>query len=297
MEFIYNGNSRKSGVYKITNKTNGRTYIGSSKEFKSRWRKHELSLEKGTHYNKFLQRDYVKCGTDAFVFEIIELVPGDKILRIAAEQKRIDESMQTGLCYNLSKTATSPEGCHLKDPALTRKRQSAARKGKTLEELCGVELAEILKKNLSDKFIELWQDPDFIQKMKETKVVWNKGLSGYTTQPHSEETKMKISESQKGKTIPEEQRKKIAASVAIKNVELWKQQWYRDKVIAGRLGKVCSKETREKISASNKGKGKSEAHVQAMREAQKRRREKEKLAAMTSEQTDELVSLNIGASK
>ena len=294
MEFIYNGNSLKSGVYKITNKINGRIYIGSTKEFKRRFRQHELSLIKGTHHNKFLQRDYNKCGTDSFTIEIFDIVNGDKVARTTQEQIRIDENVQTGLCYNLRLLAIENEHSTFSHtPEETRKRQSEARKGKTLEELCGLELAEKLKKNLSNKFIELWQDPDFIQKMKETKVVWNKGLSGYTTQPHTEETKRKMSESQKGKTVPEERRKKIAASVAIKNIELWKQQWYRDKVIAGRLGKTCSKETREKISSGNKGKAKSAAHIQAMQEAQKRRREKEKLATILSVPTDESVSLNM----
>ena len=41
VEFIYDGNGCKSGIYKITNKSNNRFYIGSTNIFKIRWNKHK----------------------------------------------------------------------------------------------------------------------------------------------------------------------------------------------------------------------------------------------------------------
>ena len=85
MEFKYEGNSLKSGVYKITNTANGRVYYGSAKEFKRRWKGHEYSLRSGKHSNRFLLADYNKCGTDAFVFEVLEIVDGTKEERLLKE--------------------------------------------------------------------------------------------------------------------------------------------------------------------------------------------------------------------
>jgi hypothetical protein len=57
---------------------------------------------------------------------------------------------------------------------------------------------------------------------------------------------------------------------------LWQDPVYRAKTIAGRLGKTHSDKTKLKISAAHKGKPKSEAHKQALREAWKRRKQKQK---------------------
>ena len=111
MEFLYEGNSLKGGVYKITNKLNGRIYIGSAKEFKNRWKEHARSLEKGKHHNRFLQADYNKCGPEVFSFSILEIIEGDKVARTTAEQKYVNETYDHGdQCYNLHKDTISYQG-------------------------------------------------------------------------------------------------------------------------------------------------------------------------------------------
>lgn len=61
-------------IYKITNKKNGMTYIGSSIEVERRWRQHkEASInEKDHHYNYPLMIAFRQFGIDNFSFEIIE---------------------------------------------------------------------------------------------------------------------------------------------------------------------------------------------------------------------------------
>ena len=86
MEFRYEGKSLKAGIYKITNTQNGRIYIGSAKEFKRRWKQHFKSLETNKHHNKFLQADFVKCGEQAFLFEVLEVVEGTREERLAKEE-------------------------------------------------------------------------------------------------------------------------------------------------------------------------------------------------------------------
>ena len=113
MEFKYEGNSLKSGVYKITNKVNNKIYIGSAKEFKRRASQHLSSLEKGKHQNKHLQASFNKHGSDAFIFEAIEVVEGDTLARTTVEQKYLDEQIQLENwenCFNFAKKTVKKQG-------------------------------------------------------------------------------------------------------------------------------------------------------------------------------------------
>lgn len=121
MEIIYNGYSNASGVYHISNKINRRIYIGSAKSFKVRYQQHIKSLEKGTHHNKFLQHDFNKCGTDAFVFEVLEVVEGEQADRLLVEQKYVDIYHDNqDSCYNFKKQAKADNrSCYSKTPEET----------------------------------------------------------------------------------------------------------------------------------------------------------------------------------
>lgn len=41
------------GIYKITNTADNRSYIGKSKDIKTRFRKHKYRLNKGIHHNPY----------------------------------------------------------------------------------------------------------------------------------------------------------------------------------------------------------------------------------------------------
>ena len=64
---------KKCEVYKITNKINGKFYIGSSINITDRELRHKSDLSCGTHHSKHLQRAYDKYGKENFKFEILEL--------------------------------------------------------------------------------------------------------------------------------------------------------------------------------------------------------------------------------
>jgi group I intron endonuclease len=64
---------KQSGIYKITNKTNGKFYIGSSLDIHRRWRQHRRDLTKNIHINPKLQHAWNKYGSENFSFEILEL--------------------------------------------------------------------------------------------------------------------------------------------------------------------------------------------------------------------------------
>ena len=59
---------KSSGIYKITNKTNGNYYIGSASIICNRWWIHISKLRKNCHSNKYLQNAFNKYGESNFEF-------------------------------------------------------------------------------------------------------------------------------------------------------------------------------------------------------------------------------------
>ncbi len=66
-------NFKLSGVYKITNKINGKFYIGSSNSVFGRWLNHASWITNDTHSNYKLTATVKKHGLENFSFEILEL--------------------------------------------------------------------------------------------------------------------------------------------------------------------------------------------------------------------------------
>jgi hypothetical protein len=62
-----------SGIYRILNIKNNKSYIGSSIKLKDRQYKHFWMLSKNIHDNFYLQKSYNKYGSEFFTFEILEV--------------------------------------------------------------------------------------------------------------------------------------------------------------------------------------------------------------------------------
>ncbi len=117
----------KSGIYKITNKVNGKIYIGSAYNLSNRFSTHQYTLRNNTHKNKHLQAAWNLYGSDCFSFEILELVE-DKTELLKREQFYIDSfnSTHKEVGYNKAKFAGNTAGV---TPSLeTRLKQSETKK-------------------------------------------------------------------------------------------------------------------------------------------------------------------------
>lgn len=110
----------QSGIYAITNKVNGKKYIGSSINIAKRWRCHVSNLRSGKHGSRRLQNAWDKYGAESFEFSVLEYVPEHARL-IAREQEWIDSAgcaKENG--YNSRKSADSNLGAKWSDESKRR---------------------------------------------------------------------------------------------------------------------------------------------------------------------------------
>lgn len=181
-----------TGIYKIQSKIKPeRIYIGSAINIKSRWSYHLSCLKRNVHHSKKLQRHYNKYGKDDLMFEIITQCDKDNV--IAMEQFYIDAF---NLYFNNCKIAGSLLGYRFSEDA--KKKMSERMKGNRY--LLGhkhspetIQKLKLAHQNISDELREKYRITSLGRK-------------------HSEETKKKIGEGNKGKTITKEQREKISLS-------------------------------------------------------------------------------------
>ncbi len=93
------------GIYKITNKKNGKFYIGSSKHIDRRWWEHKNDLNKNQHTNLKLQHAWNYYGEDSFEFVILENIDESKLLE--REQFYLDTFVpyKRNIGYNIGNKA------------------------------------------------------------------------------------------------------------------------------------------------------------------------------------------------
>ena len=92
----------ESGIYRILNTVTGKCYVGSTKNFKKRWKQHCKTLKNGLHSSIKLQRSYDKHGKNAFTFEILERMPYEKDVIIEAENTYMDLHNSKSNGYNIA---------------------------------------------------------------------------------------------------------------------------------------------------------------------------------------------------
>ncbi|MBA4285454.1 MAG: hypothetical protein C0434_07980 [Xanthomonadaceae bacterium] len=117
------------GVYRITDSSSGRFYIGSSVNIAKRWAQHQHRLARGTHPNPMLQAIW-SVNPARLSIAVVRLTASDRSELLNAEQVALDASRvgSNPLCMNVLRVA----GSHLgrKRTAETRARLAAANTGK-----------------------------------------------------------------------------------------------------------------------------------------------------------------------
>lgn len=110
------------GIYKITNTSSGRVYIGQSCCIENRLAAHRRYLVRGVHDNQRLQRAWNKHGGDSFSFEVLEVVNDSNHLT-SREQFWIDALDAAGSGgYNMCPAAGSCKGYKHTQESIARRK-------------------------------------------------------------------------------------------------------------------------------------------------------------------------------
>jgi len=94
-----------SGVYQILNKINGKSYVGSANNLKTRKLNHLSYLRRNIHTNEHLQKSWNKYGESSFEFKVLAKCPKEYCLML--EQWFIDNIKNL---YNIQKKSNSSFG-------------------------------------------------------------------------------------------------------------------------------------------------------------------------------------------
>ena len=176
-----------TGIYKITNKLNGKVYIGQSIDIDTRWRQHINAKD-----NYAIHNAIKKYGKENFKFEVLLECPEDMLNVWERDMIALYDCISPN-GYNLTEGG---EGYQCSEE--TRLKMSRAKKGIKK----GPPSIET-KKKISESNKGKHRSEEARLKMSNIR----KGI------PRSEEFKRKISNAQKGKYLSEEHKRKISESM------------------------------------------------------------------------------------
>lgn len=94
------------GIYKITCLNNGKFYFGQTKRLRERWRDHLSALRSNRHDNPRLQSCFNKYGEDSLVFELI--IECSQEFLTTLEQNMLDYWFGFPVCMNDNPVAEVP---------------------------------------------------------------------------------------------------------------------------------------------------------------------------------------------
>lgn len=182
MEVIEIKESINSVVYFILNLINGKYYIGSSINWKKRWKDHVVELRLNRHLNKHLQSAWNMYGEESFQFIIVEEVfDTSKLEEIEQLWINASQCCDPDFGYNHCSVAGNVSGRKASEE--TKALLSAMRKGKPRSEEDKRKISEGSKGRIVSY---------------ETRLKLQLSHLGHK---HSEETRKKMSKAKIGNTI------------------------------------------------------------------------------------------------
>jgi predicted GIY-YIG superfamily endonuclease len=227
------------GVYSITNKIDGKRYIGSSINLKKRINKHKLDLNKNKHCSLHLQNSWNKYGSQNFEFEILEFVEKEKEDElIKREQFFIDtyKSNEHLFGYNIRKFASSNLKIEVSEK--TRQKLREANTGKKHSDETKQKIS-VANKGKTSPFFDKKHSEESREKISKNHANFSGENNPNFGKHFNEEIREKISESHKGKVHSEETKQKMS------NAHLGKP--------GPNLGKHFSEETKQRLSVAISG--------------------------------------------
>jgi len=193
------------GIYRITNKIDGKFYIGSAAQMRRRLRAHLGSLRRGDHKNPHLQRAFIRDGEDSFVMDVLLLCGKEELLQREQEFLDLTKCHDDTIGYNISPRADAGPIRIYTDEM--RAEISARFKGKSKSEEHRKRISEgqkhrkptdEMRARISKKLKEFFSDPA----NREAQSKRQTGLKRRGT-PCTEEMKRKLSEARRGIGKPE----------------------------------------------------------------------------------------------
>lgn len=212
---------KKSGVYQILNKVNGKSYIGSSINLTWRKTKHFTELRNNKHHSIILQKAFIKYGENNFEFKVLTNTLPEHLIKL--EQWFIDNLKPE---YNVCKIAGSCLGVKRSKESIDKKRATEQanllpRNLKIIDNLKnGKEQKQIaLEFNLSSSYItQIKNKYNIITEIKRTGN--NNGFSKFNEE-QVKEIKYLLKDKTKQKVIADRYNVKLRTIKAIQSGQNW----------------------------------------------------------------------------
>jgi group I intron endonuclease len=214
------------GIYAIVNTVTRKRYVGSTvKGFRSRWAEHQYRLKANTHGNKYLQLAWNKYGPKSFVFIILEQCKPEKCLEL--EQKWMDHYRVVDRKYGYNSRPKAESNLGKKFGPLKeshRKKIITKLLGRPVSHETRIKLAKAntgkqhspetrLRMSLVERSKGWTHTAETRSKISQTRSkLIEEGLLKISGHPHTEEAKLKISASKRGKRMNEISIRKMAKS-------------------------------------------------------------------------------------
>ena len=160
------------GIYSITNKINGKVYIGQSKDIGGRMLEHIRDLESNRHVNWHLQRAYNKYGLENFEFNVVEMCDERKLTD--RENYYIDKfkTLNKHKGYNLKIAADRVIYSELTLKKMS-KSQKELRKNKSVRRKMAWARSELTPEEVKEIKTLLYHDVPIGEIIKEMSVTYN----------------------------------------------------------------------------------------------------------------------------
>jgi group I intron endonuclease len=214
------------GIYMIACSTNGKRYVGKSRDINSRWSHHKGRFRLGKHPNRMMQSSWNAYGSEAFSFFVMEVC---SVAELSSRELYWYKTL------NPEFNAMSPDPLEL---AFTHNEESK----KKMATARALQVMRPLSENTKAKLSAVLSGRKIAPESLAKTVAWHTGSK------RSDETRAKISESLTGRKLSEEHREKLSEAHSGKR----KSPESVAKSAAGHVGMKHSDESKTKMVESQR---------------------------------------------